>query len=202
MANYNDLMEEEIKNLNGKPKLLLHACCGVCSSSVIERLYPYFDITILYYNPNIYPKAEYMKRLVALEEIIDKMKLDVRLIELGYLHREFKDKVKGLEKEKEGGERCNKCFYLRLEESAKLAKRNKYDYFTTTLSVSPYKNSQKLNEIGKMLEEKYDIKYLYSDFKKKEGYKRSNELSNKYGIYRQHYCGCEYSLKEAKALKE
>ena len=202
MANYNDLMEEEIKNLNGKPKLLLHACCGVCSSSVIERLYPYFDITILYYNPNIYPKAEYMKRLVALEEIIDKMKLDVRLIELGYLHREFKDKVKGLEKEKEGGERCNKCFYLRLEESAKFAKRNNFDYFTTTLSVSPYKNSQKLNEIGKMLEEKYDIKYLYSDFKKKEGYKRSNELSNKYGIYRQHYCGCEYLLKEAKALKE
>ena len=202
MANYNDLMEEEIKNLNGKPKLLLHACCGVCSSSVIERLYPHFDITILYYNPNIYPKAEYMKRLVALEEIIDKMKLDVRLIELGYLHREFKDKVKGLEKEKEGGERCNKCFYLRLEESAKFAKRNNFDYFTTTLSVSPYKNSQKLNEIGKMLEEKYDIKYLYSDFKKKEGYKRSNELSNKYGIYRQHYCGCEYSLKEAKALKE
>lgn len=202
MANYNDLMEEEIKNLNGKPKLLLHACCGVCSSSVIERLYPYFDITILYYNPNIYPKAEYMKRLVALEEIIDKMKLDVRLIELGYLHREFKDKVKGLEKEKEGGERCNKCFYLRLEESAKFAKRNNFDYFTTTLSVSPYKNSQKLNEIGKILEEKYDIKYLYSDFKKKEGYKRSNELSNKYGIYRQHYCGCEYSLKEAKALKE
>lgn len=202
MANYNDLMEEEIKNLNGKPKLLLHACCGVCSSSVIERLYPYFDITILYYNPNIYPKAEYMKRLVALEEIIDKMKLDVRLIELGYLHREFKDKVKGLEKEKEGGERCNKCFYLRLEESAKFAKRNNFDYFTTTLSVSPYKNSQKLNEIGKMLEEKYNIKYLYSDFKKKEGYKRSNELSNKYGIYRQHYCGCEYSLKEAKALKE
>ena len=202
MANYNDLMEEEIKNLNGKLKLLLHACCGVCSSSVIERLYPYFDITILYYNPNIYPKAEYMKRLVALEEIIDKMKLDVRLIELGYLHREFKDKVKGLEKEKEGGERCNKCFYLRLEESAKFAKRNNFDYFTTTLSVSPYKNSQKLNEIGKMLEEKYDIKYLYSDFKKKEGYKRSNELSNKYGIYRQHYCGCEYSLKEAKALKE
>lgn len=202
MANYNDLMEEEIKNLNGKPKLLLHACCGVCSSSVIERLYPYFDITILYYNPNIYPKAEYMKRLVALEEIIDKMKLDVRLIELGYLHREFKDKVKGLKKEKEGGERCNKCFYLRLEESAKFAKRNNFDYFTTTLSVSPYKNSQKLNEIGKMLEEKYDIKYLYSDFKKKEGYKRSNELSNKYGIYRQHYCGCEYSLKEAKALKE
>ena len=202
MANYNDLMEEEIKNLNGKPKLLLHACCGVCSSSVIERLYPYFDITILYYNPNIYPKAEYMKRLVALEEIIDKMKLDVRLIELGYLHREFKDKVKGLEKEKEGGERCNKCFYLRLEESAKFAQRNNFDYFTTTLSVSPYKNSQKLNEIGKMLEEKYDIKYLYSDFKKKEGYKRSNELSNKYGIYRQHYCGCEYSLKEAKASKE
>lgn len=197
MANYNDLMEEEIKNLNGKPKLLLHACCGVCSSSVIERLYPYFDITILYYNPNIYPKAEYMKRLVALEEIIDKMKLDVRLIELGYLHREFKDKVKGLEKEKEGGERCNKCFYLRLEESAKFAKRNNFDYFTTTLSVSPYKNSQKLNEIGKMLEEKYDIKYLYSDFKKKEGYKRSNELAKKYDLYRQHYCGCKYSLNEA-----
>ena len=195
-------MEEEIKKLNGKPKLLLHACCGVCSSSVIERLYPYFDITVLYYNPNIYPKKEYMKRLIALEEIIDKMKLDVKLLELGYLHKEFKNKVNGLENEKEGGERCTKCFYLRLEETAKIAKRNKYDYFTTTLSVSPYKNSEKLNQIGKILEEKYETKYLYSDFKKKEGYKRSNELSRKYNIYRQHYCGCEYSLKEAKALKE
>jgi len=191
--NYNKIMEEIIENLDFKPKLLLHACCGVCSSSVIERLYPYFDITILYYNPNIYPFGEYNKRLETQKKLLSKFK-DIKLVELGYLEKEFD--VKGLETEPEGGMRCNKCFHIRLEKSAKYAKENNFDYFTTTLSVSPHKNSEILNKIGKILEEKYDIKYLYSDFKKKEGYKRSNELAKKYDLYRQEYCGCKYSLEE------
>ena len=196
-TNYNLIMEDIINNLKDKPKLLLHACCGVCSSSVLERLYPFFDITILYYNPNIYPEGEYLKRLNVQKEIIQKMNLKVKLLEIGYLKKDFDEISKGLENEKEGGIRCSKCFCLRLEKTAHLAKKKHYDYFTTTLSVSPYKNSEKLNKIGKILSEKYDIKYLYSDFKKKEGYKRSNELAKQYNLYRQHYCGCKYSLKEA-----
>ena len=196
-TNYNLIMEDIIKNLQGKPKLLLHACCGVCSSSVIERLYPFFDITILYYNPNIYPEEEYIKRLNTQKEIISKMHLNVKLLENGYLNQEFEQIAKGLENEKEGGIRCTKCFYLRLEKTAKIASEKHFDYFTTTLSVSPYKDSQRLNKIGEVLEKEYNIKYLYSDFKKKEGYKRSNELAKKYDLYRQHYCGCKYSLNEA-----
>ena len=195
--NYNQIMEETITNLKGKPKLLLHACCGVCSSSVLERLYPFFDITVLYYNPNIYPEEEYLKRFNTLKEITLKMKIKVKLLEIGYESKEFKNISKGLENEKEGGKRCAKCFYLRLEKTAKLAQKHNFDYFTTTLSVSPYKDSQKLNKIGKILSEKYNVEYLYSDFKKKEGYKRSNELAKKYNLYRQHYCGCKYSLNEA-----
>ena len=196
-TNYNLIMEDIIKNMQGKPKLLLHACCGVCSSSVIEKLYPFFEITILYYNPNIYPKEEYIKRLNTQKEIIDKMNINIKLLEIGYLNEEFENIAKGLEDEKEGGTRCTKCFYLRLEKTAKIAKKLNYDYFTTTLSVSPYKDSQKLNKIGEVLEKEYNVKYLYSDFKKKEGYKRSNELAKIYNLYRQHYCGCKYSLKEA-----
>ena len=196
-TNYNLIMEEIINNLKDKPKLLLHACCGVCSSSVLERLYSFFDITILYYNPNIYPKEEYIKRLNVQKEIINKMRLDVKIIETGYLDEDFKQISKGYEKEKEGGIRCAKCYYLRLDKTAQIAKKKEFDYFTTTLSVSPYKDSQKLNKIGEVLSEKYGIKYLYSDFKKKEGYKRSNILAKKYNLYRQHYCGCEYSLSEA-----
>ena len=195
--NYNQIMEETITNLKGKPKLLLHACCGVCSSSVLERLYPFFDITVLYYNPNIYPEEEYLKRFNTLKEITLKMKIKVKLLEIGYESKEFKNISKGLENEKEGGKRCTKCFLLRLEKTAKLAKKHNFDYFTTTLSVSPYKDSQKLNKIGKILSEKYNVEYIYSDFKKKEGYKRSNELAKKYNLYRQHYCGCKYSLNEA-----
>ena len=196
-TNYNLVMEEIINNLKGKPTLLLHACCGVCSSSVLKRLYPFFDITVLYYNSNIYPEAEYLKRLTVQEEIISKMNLKVKLLEIGYQSKEFKEISKGLENEKEGGARCTKCFYLRLEKTAKIAQKFKFDYFTTTLSISPYKDSQKLNKIGEVLSQKYDVKYLYSDFKKKEGYKRSNEHAKKYNLYRQHYCGCKYSLKEA-----
>ena len=195
-TNYQIIMEDIINNLDKKPKLLLHACCGICSSSVLERLIPYFDITVLYYNPNIYPEEEYKKRYETLKELITKSKSNVKIKEIGYESEKFDKIAQGLENEKEGGARCTKCFYLRLEETAKLAQKEDYDYFCTTLSVSPYKNSQKLNEIGKILENKYKIKYLYSDFKKKEGYKRSNELSRKYELYRQNYCGCKYSLNE------
>lgn len=193
-TNYQIVMENIIKNLDHKPTLLLHACCGVCSSSVLEKLNNYFNTTILYYNPNIYPEEEYQKRLQTQKEIIKKMKLNTEILEIGYDSKEFEKIAIGLENEKEGGSRCAKCFYLRLEKTAQLAKENDFEYFTTTLSVSPYKDSQVLNKIGKILEEKYHIKYLYSDFKKKEGYKRSNELAKEYNLYRQNYCGCKYSI--------
>ena len=196
-VNYNLVMEDIINNLETKPKLLLHACCGVCSSSVLERLIPYFDITVLFYNPNIYPASEYQKRLDVLKEFLNKSALPVKILETDYRIKDFYQVVKGLENEKEGGLRCDKCYFLRLEETAKIAKEKGYDYFCTTLSVSPYKKATTLNEIGKRLEQQYQVKYLYSDFKKKEGYKRSNELAKKYGLYRQHYCGCEFSLNDA-----
>ena len=195
-TNYNLIMEDIIKNLDYKPKLLLHACCGVCSSSVLERLSNHFDITVLYYNPNIYPKEEYIKRLNTQKELIEKTNTNINFLEIGYNQDDFLEKIKGLEKEKEGGRRCHKCYYLRLEKTAIIAKEKHFDYFSTTLSVSPYKDSQTLNKIGEILEKKYNIKYLYSDFKKKEGYKRSNELAKKYNLYRQDYCGCKYSKEE------
>ena len=201
-TNYNLIMEETLKNLKNKPKLLLHACCGVCSSSVLEKLYPFFDITVLYYNPNIYPEEEYQKRLKMQKEIINKMNLKVALLEIGYHSKDFEKIAKNLEDEKEGGSRCTKCFHLRLEKTAQIAKVNNFDYFTTTLSVSPYKDSERLNKIGEILSKEYGVKYLYSDFKKKEGYKRSNELAKKYNIYRQHYCGCQYSLKQTNEYQE
>ena len=201
-TNYNLIMEETLKNLKNKPKLLLHACCGVCSSSVLEKLYPFFDITVLYYNPNIYPEEEYQKRLKMQKEIISKMNLKVALLEIGYHSKDFEKIAKNLEDEKEGGIRCTKCFHLRLEKTAQIAKVNNFDYFTTTLSVSPYKDSERLNKIGEILSKEYGVKYLYSDFKKKEGYKRSNELAKKYNIYRQHYCGCQYSLKQTNEYQE
>ena len=194
--NYNLIMEEIIKELDKKPKLLLHACCGVCSSAVLERLINHFNITVLFYNPNIYPENEYEKRLKTQKEIIEKMKIDVKIIEIGHQAQDFEKIAKNLEAEKEGGQRCIKCYYQRLEKTAKLAKEKNFDYFCTTLSISPYKNSEKLNEIGKVLEKKYQINYLYSDFKKKDGFKRSNFLAKKYNLYKQDYCGCEYSKKE------
>lgn len=192
-TNYNVVMENIIKKLENKPKLLLHACCGVCSSSVLERLKNYFDITILYYNPNIYPEEEYKLRLDTQKKIINKIDKNTKLLEIDYNEEDFNQIIKGLENEKEGGKRCTKCYHLRLEKTAKIAKKQGFDYFCTTLSVSPYKSSEKLNNIGKALEEKYKIKYLYSDFKKKDGYKRSNELAKMYNLYRQDYCGCKYS---------
>lgn len=192
-TNYQKVLDEILENIEGRPKLLLHACCGVCSSYVLEYLTNYFEITVLYYNPNIFPEAEYQKRLETQKEIIVKMVPEVKLLEIGYREEDFNNIAKGLEDEKEGGKRCPKCYYFRLEQTAKLAKENNYDYFCTTLSVSPYKDSEKLNKIGKLLSEKYQINYLYSDFKKREGYKRSTELAKKYNLYRQNYCGCKYS---------
>ena len=152
------------------PTLLLHSCCAPCSSYVLEYLSQYFQITVFYYNPNIYPESEYSKRIIEQQR---------------------------LEDAREGGERCMRCYELRLREAAELARDGGYEYFTTTLSISPMKNAQKLNEIGSRLAEEYGVKYLLSDFKKKNGYKRSVELSKEYGLYRQDYCGCVYSWNEA-----
>lgn len=195
-TNYNIVMENIIQNLTTKPKLLLHACCGICSGAVVERLNEYFDITILYYNPNIYPKDEYYKRLDVLKKLIFELKLDIKILEIGYDEDNYYTIIKGLENEKEGGKRCNLCYWLRMEKTAKKAKELGYDYFCTTLSISPYKRSEQLNKIGAILEKKYNINYLYSDFKKKNGFKRSNELSYKYNLYRQNYCGCIFSKEE------
>ncbi len=196
--NYQNKLDEILKDLNGTPKLLLHTCCAPCSSYCIEYLSNYFDITVLYYNPNISPQEEYEKRkqeqIRFLKEYPSKNKLDI--MDIDYDYNEFLDIAKGLEQDKEGGKRCYKCYRLRLEKTAIMAKENHFDYFGTTLTVSPYKNSQLLNQIGSELESKYQIAYLYSDFKKKEGYKRSIELSNQYHLYRQDYCGCIYSKKE------
>ena len=193
--NYSNMCEEILKNLNGTKKILLHSCCAPCSSYVISYLTKYFDITILYYNPNIYPYEEYIKRKneqIRLINEIDKInKLDI--IDCDYDNDLYRELIKGLEKEPEKGKRCNVCYEMRIEKTAIIAKEKNFDYFCTTLSVSPYKNSNLINEIGKELENKYQIKWLYSDFKKKDGYKKSIELSQKYNLYRQNYCGCIYS---------
>ena len=194
-VNYDKLLQEEIAKLDYVPKLLLHSCCAPCSSRVIEYLTNYFDITIYYYNPNIEPFSEYMKRkeeeIKFIKEFPHQHKLDI--IDCDYDNHLFKKMAKGLEEIKEGGIRCYKCYFLRLHNTALKAKELGYDYFGTTLTVSPYKNSQVLNKIGYNLEKEIDIKYLPSDFKKNNGYKRSIELSKEYDLYRQNYCGCIYS---------
>ena len=194
---------EELNSLKSVKKLLLHSCCAPCSSHVISFLTKYFDITILYYNPNISPRSEYEKRkqeqIKLLDMIETKNKLDY--IDCDYDNDLYNEKVKGYESCKERGERCTICFNLRLQKTALLAKENNYDYFCTTLSVSPYKNSKLINEIGEKLEKEYNVKWLYSDFKKDNGYKNSIELSKKYGLYRQDYCGCIYSKIERENCK-
>ncbi len=201
--NYQLLMEEEIKKLDGTPTLLLQSCCGPCSSYVLEVLSRFFKVTVLYYNPNIYPKEEYDLRLNEQIKIINSMKFKnrVSLMECDYDENEFLNLIKGMENEREGGKRCKECFILRLNETAKRAKESGFDYFTTTLSVSPHKNAQLLNEIGKDLEKEYGVKYLVADFKKKEGYKRSIQLSKEFDLYRQEYCGCRFSLNESEVNK-
>lgn len=199
--NYQKELEKELKIIEKTekiPSLFMHSCCAPCSSYCIEYLSEYFEITIFYYNPNIYPQEEYEKRVAEQQEFINKFptKHKVSFVEGNYDTEKFYSTVKGLEKCEEGGKRCFKCYRHRLEEAAKYAKENGFDYFTTTLSISPLKNADKLNEIGLELEKEYGVKYLCSDFKKKNGYKRSTEISNEYGMYRQNYCGCVFSVRD------
>ncbi len=177
------------------PHLLLHACCAPCSSYVLEYLSAYFRITVLYYNPNIYPEEEYRQRAEELKKLIDRMPFahPVSFVEGSYDPEVFFSMARGLEDIPEGGERCFACYRLRMEEAARSAVKLGCDYFTTTLSISPLKSAKKINEIGEALGEIYHIRHLPSDFKKKNGYKRSLELSKEYELYRQNYCGCIYS---------
>lgn len=190
---FTDKLVKEIEKTNIKPSLLLHSCCGPCSSYCLEYLSKYFNISVLYYNPNIDTESEHNFRQEEQQKIIDSLGLNIKLITSTFSPTDFYNVTKGLEAVREGGERCDKCFYLRLENTAKYAKKYNFDYFTTTLSISPLKNSQKLNEIGLEIQNKYGVKYLQSDFKKHGGYLRSVELSKKFNMYRQDYCGCIYS---------
>jgi len=193
--NYNELMKEEINSLDYVPRLLLHSCCGPCSTAVISRLTEYFDITVIYYNPNIEPQEEYEKRKKEQIKFLTEYKSinKVDFMDCDYSNEDFRKIVVGLENEPEGGVRCHACYRLRLEKTAQLASKNNYDYFCTTLTVSPYKNAQIINPIGESLAKEYNLKYLLSDFKKEEGYKKSIELAKEYDLYRQNYCGCLFS---------
>lgn len=205
-VNYEKIMQkkiQEIEKYGVRPKLLLHICCAPCSSGVIEELFNYFDITVFFYNPNISYKEEYLKRIEELNRFITKKELKIKILEGRYdPQKDFFEKVKGLEKEKEGGKRCYECYKLRLDETAKVAKENGFDYFTTVLSISPLKNATWINEIGKELQDKYDIEFLYSDFKKKGRYQKSIVESKKYELYRQDYCGCIFSKLEREEYKK
>lgn len=204
--NYQKILDETIAGLEERgevPKLLLHSCCAPCSSYVLEYLSNYFYITVLYYNPNIYPEDEYYHRAVEQKRFIKEFptKYPVTFVEGNFEPERFYETVKGYENIREGGERCFRCYELRLREAAEYAKKLNCDYFTTTLSISPMKNAVKLNEIGGRLAEEYGIPYLYSDFKKRDGYKRSTVISAEYGMYRQDYCGCVFSKREREEHK-
>ena len=196
--NYDFEMEEQIKSIEEGTKLLLHACCAPCSSAVLERLGDFFEISIFYYNPNITEEEEYQKRILEVKKFISCIhpKYKISVIEGNYEPEIFFNMAKGLEYEPERGKRCYKCYELRLEETARVAEVLGFNYFCTTLTLSPHKNSNWINEIGEALNRKYNTNYLYSDFKKKNGYKRSIELSKQYHLYRQDYCGCIYSKRE------
>ena len=180
--------------MKDKQSILLHCCCAPCASSVLERLIQQYDVSVVFYNPNIEPLEEYEKRKKELEKLLRIMPFipDIKLIECEYDNAAFNHVALSLREEPEGGKRCRACFKLRLAETAKLAKTEEYDFFATTLSVSPHKNAKVLNEIGIEQAEIYDIEFLNSDFKKQDGYKRSVELSKEYELYRQSYCGCKY----------
>ena len=198
--NYQQWLDSTIESLGDRqPKLLLHACCAPCSTYVLEYLSKYFEITVFCFNPNIYPPEEFYKRRSEQERIINEMPADIPIHFIGteYQSERFYEAVKGVEHTGERGERCYKCYRLRLEETARTAKEKGFDYFTTTLSIIPMKNAEWLNTIGGRLAEEYGVDYLFSDFKKRNGYKRSTELCRKYCIYRQNYCGCIFSLRES-----
>ena len=184
------------KNPKRRPRVLLHSCCGPCSGSVLEYLTKYFDVTLLWYNPNLHPQAEFDRRFQAQIEIIEKMGLteEVSVLAEPWKSEDYKSRVKGLEEEPEGGRRCTECFRLRLMECARLAKHYNYDYFCTTLTVSRHKDAVRINALGEELGKAFGVSWLPSDFKKRDGENRSQELAEKHGIYRQLYCGCEYSL--------
>lgn len=195
--NYNKKFKDIINSLNYQPKLLLHACCAPCSSYVLEALYDNFDITVLFYNPNIYPEEEYIKRKKELIKLINLInKSNVTYMDIDYMSEDYEEISKGFELIPEGGFRCNKCICLRLQKTALLASLHRYEYFGTTLTVSPHKNAKMINEIGEQLSKEYNIKFLYSDFKKEEGFKKSIINSKKYDLYRQDYCGCKYSIRK------
>ena len=189
---YNKIMQQEISSFGNKPKLLLHCCCAPCSSAVIERIKDFFDITFYYYNPNIYPQEEFILRQNEFK------KLGVKVVVENYNHNEFLQVVKGKEQEKEGGARCQICIAQRLNQTFKYAIENNYVVVTTTLSISPHKDCEFINNLGENLQEKYGIKYLHADFKKQNGYLRSIEICKSLGIYRQDYCGCEFSNSKLK----
>lgn len=201
--NYQKELDKVLEGLDNRPSLLLHSCCAPCSSYVLTYLCRYFDITVLYYNPNIYPGEEFDKRAWEQERLIGLLNNGqengygrISFLRGSYDPAVFFDMAKGLEDVPEGGERCYKCYELRMREAAVIAAEHGFDYFTTTLSISPLKNAEWINEIGEKIGEELGVKHLPSDFKKREGYKTSIELSRKYGLYRQDYCGCVYSKKE------
>lgn len=204
--NYQLAMERELAEIarrEGRPRLLLHSCCAPCSSAVLERLTDWFDLTVFYYNPNIAPEEEFLRRAEEQRRLIAELphahEIQFRCGE--YESEAFEALARGLEDMPEGGERCTRCFRLRLGKTAALAAREGFDYFTTTLSISPLKDAQRLNAIGGELAEQFGVAYLFSDFKKKNGYKRSCELSVQYGLYRQDYCGCRFSQMEREKKK-
>lgn len=199
-----DKITQKIEKEDITPSLLLHSCCAPCSSYTIEYLSKYFSITVLYYNPNISEQKEYEKRKAEQIRLINSLetKNKVSFLDCEYNSADFFETAKGYEKCREGGERCFRCYRLRLEKTACLAKEKDFDYFCTTLSISPLKNAQKINEIGYELENEYGILWLPSDFKKREGYKRSIELSKEFNLYRQNYCGCIYSKAEREWTEE
>jgi hypothetical protein len=196
--NYQKEMELEIEQTGDGKCLLLHSCCAPCSSSVLERLAQHFEVTVFYYNPNISPESEYRMRVEEQKRLLSQLPTTYPLhfLEGAYEPERFYEWAAPLAEEPEGGKRCFLCYEMRLREAAEAAKEQGFDYFTTTLSVSPLKNADKLNEIGQRLEQEYGVRYLVSDFKKKDGYKRSIELSKEYDLYRQNFCGCIYSLRE------
>ena len=199
-----DKVIEVLQRQGRVPRLLLHSCCAPCSSYVLEYLSRYFEITVFYYNPNIYPPEEFGKRVEEQKRLIAQLPAEhpISFLDGPYEPERFYEMARGLEQVPEGGARCFKCYRLRLTETAEMARAGKYDYFTTTLSISPLKNAEKLNEIGGQLAKDYGVDYLYSDFKKRNGYKRSTELSREYGLYRQDYCGCVFSMRERRAQQK